>query len=55
MFELARASATPLVDQIVEQLAARIQDGRLIQGARLPSIRGLAQQLHASPYTVVDA
>ena len=55
MFELSRASSTPLVDQIVEQLAARVQDGRLAPGTRLPSIRGLAQQLRASPYTVVDA
>jgi len=55
MFELSRAGATPLVDQIVEQLAARIQDGRLTRGTRLPSIRGLARQLGASPYTVVDA
>jgi DNA-binding transcriptional MocR family regulator len=55
MFELARESTTPLVDQIVERLSALIQDGQLGVGTRLPSIRKLATLVGASPFTVVDA
>ncbi|HTY50740.1 MAG TPA: winged helix-turn-helix domain-containing protein, partial [Steroidobacteraceae bacterium] len=55
MFPLSRTSSMPLVDQIVAQLAARVQDGRLAPGTRLPSIRQLAGLTGASTYTVVDA
>jgi len=54
MFELARDSQVPLVDQIVERLSGLIQEGRLAAGTRLPSIRKLAAQIGASPFTVVD-
>jgi DNA-binding transcriptional MocR family regulator len=55
MFELARESPVPLVDQIVERLSRLIQDGQLVAGTRLPSIRKLAVQVGASAFTVVDA
>jgi DNA-binding transcriptional MocR family regulator len=55
MFELTRDSSVALVDQIVGRLSALIQDGRLAAGTRLPSIRKLAAQIGASPFTVVDA
>ncbi len=55
MFELARDSSVPLVDQIVGRLSALIQDGQLATGTRLPSIRKLAALIGASPFTVVDA
>jgi DNA-binding transcriptional MocR family regulator len=55
MFELARDSQVPLVDQIVERLSRLIQDGQLADGTRLPSIRKLAVQVGASAFTVVDA
>ncbi|HTY50117.1 MAG TPA: PLP-dependent aminotransferase family protein [Steroidobacteraceae bacterium] len=55
MLALSRTSSTPLVEQIVEQLAARVQDGRLAPGTRMPSIRRLAGLTGASTYTVVDA
>jgi DNA-binding transcriptional MocR family regulator len=55
MFELARDSSVPLVDQIVERLSGLIQDGKLTAGTRLPSIRKLAALIGASPFTVVDA
>jgi DNA-binding transcriptional MocR family regulator len=55
MFELARESSVPLVDQIVERLSRLIQDGQLAAGTRLPSIRRLAAQVGASAFTVVDA
>jgi DNA-binding transcriptional MocR family regulator len=55
MLELARDSAVPLVDQIVERLSRLVQDGQLPPGTRLPSIRRLAAQVGASAFTVVDA
>lgn len=55
MFALARTSQVPLVDQIVDNLAALIRREQLQAGARLPSIRKLAALVGASPYTVADA
>jgi DNA-binding transcriptional MocR family regulator len=55
MFELTRTSTLPLVDQIVERIGKLIQHGQLAEGTRLPSIRKLAKQVGASPFTVVDA
>jgi DNA-binding transcriptional MocR family regulator len=55
MFELIRDSAVPLVDQICERVTQLVRHGQLSAGARLPSIRKLARQLGASPFTVVDA
>ena len=55
MFELTRESSTPLVDQICEHVTRLVRDGQLPAGARLPSIRKLARQVRASPFTVVDA
>ncbi len=55
MIHLDRASHTPLVDQIVHQLAGLIQAGQLPAGSRLPSIRKLAATLAVSSATVVAA
>jgi DNA-binding transcriptional MocR family regulator len=55
MFELSRESAIPLVDQIAERLTQLVHQGQLPAGARLPSIRKLAQLVRASPFTIVDA
>jgi DNA-binding transcriptional MocR family regulator len=55
MFELTRDSAVPLVDQICERITQLVRHGQLPAGARLPSIRKLARQVGASPFTVVDA
>ena len=55
MFELSRDSHQPLVDQICERVTQLVRDGQLPAGARLPSIRKLARQVGASPFTVVDA
>jgi DNA-binding transcriptional MocR family regulator len=55
MFELARNSEVPLVDQICERFTQLVRHGQLSAGTRLPSIRKLARQLGASPFTVVDA
>jgi DNA-binding transcriptional MocR family regulator len=55
VFELARKSDVPLVDQIVERVIDLIRRGQLPDGARVPSIRKLAQLISVSPFTVVDA
>lgn len=55
MFELARKSDVPLVDQIVERFTQLIRRGQLPEGARVPSIRKLAKLIGVSPFTVVDA
>lgn len=55
MFELDRAAATPLADQIELRLRELIESGRLPPGARLSSIRQLAAKLSVSPNTVVGA
>jgi DNA-binding transcriptional MocR family regulator len=55
MFELSRDSAVPLVDQICERVTQLVRHGQLSGGTRLPSIRKLARQVSASPFTVVDA
>jgi DNA-binding transcriptional MocR family regulator len=55
MFELSRESDVPLVEQICERLTQLVRHGQLSAGTRLPSIRRLAKQVGASPFTVVDA
>src|SRR5580658_3217079 len=55
MFELSRESPVALVDQICERVTQLVRSGRLPSGTRLPSIRKLARQVSASPFTVVDA
>jgi DNA-binding transcriptional MocR family regulator len=55
MFELIRNSEVPLVDQICERIMQLARHGQLAPGTRLPSIRKLARQVSASPFTVVDA
>jgi DNA-binding transcriptional MocR family regulator len=55
VFELSRDSQVPLVEQICERLTQLVRQGQLAPGTRLPSIRRLARQIGASPFTVVDA
>ncbi len=55
MFELARDSTVPLVDQVADRITSLVEHGQLPAGARLPSIRKLAKLVGASPFTIVDA
>jgi len=55
LFTLDRESTVPLAAQIEQQLRRLLEHGQLAAGARLPSIRRLAQQLGVSPNTVVVA
>ena len=52
---LDRDCATPLVQQLTEQLQAWIEQQRLRPGARLPSIRTQARNLAVSPACVIEA
>ncbi|MBC8570368.1 GntR family transcriptional regulator [Zongyangia hominis] len=49
------ASATPLYEQIEQQIKNMILNGELSQGAPLPSIRMLAKELRVSIITVKRA
>jgi GntR family transcriptional regulator/MocR family aminotransferase len=50
-----RAAALPLWYQLSVRVRVLIADGRLRPGARLPSSRDLARQLHLSRNTVLAA
>ncbi|MDV9033949.1 PLP-dependent aminotransferase family protein [Pseudomonas sp. RAC1] len=52
---LDRLAATPLAQQLTEQLQAWIEQQRLRPGTRLPSIRSLARTLAISHGCVIDA
>lgn len=48
-------SALPPYEQIRAALAARIADGSLVAGTRLPPVRALARELKLAPGTVARA
>ncbi|WP_198320927.1 aminotransferase-like domain-containing protein [Azohydromonas aeria] len=55
MFTLTKDAAVPLTEQIVRHFAQRIDEGALLPGARLPSVRQLAARLEVSVHTVLAA
>jgi DNA-binding transcriptional MocR family regulator len=55
MLELVRASPVPLGDQIVDGFAGMIEQRKLAEGTRLPSVRQLARKLGIGVFTVVTA
>ncbi|MBQ0961466.1 PLP-dependent aminotransferase family protein [Ideonella sp. 4Y11] len=55
MLNLQPTSATPLVTQIVDGLAAQIDEGALRAGTKVPSIRQFAHAHQVSVFTVVEA
>jgi GntR family transcriptional regulator/MocR family aminotransferase len=55
LIHLDDAGTRPLRDQIYEWLRLEILEGRLAEGARLPSSRALANGLGVSRFTVTDA
>jgi GntR family transcriptional regulator/MocR family aminotransferase len=55
LIELDREAPEPLRRQLERRLREAIEDGSLPDGARLPSSRGLAEQLAVSRGVVVDA
>ncbi|MBU0955763.1 MAG: PLP-dependent aminotransferase family protein [Spirochaetes bacterium] len=55
LLEIYKDDDSPLYVQIVEALRARVGDGRLRPGDRLPSVRKLSDQLGVNPATIVAA
>ncbi len=55
MIDLDTASATPPFEQIRSQLAAQVDSGALQPGDRLPTVRGLAEELGVATGTVARA
>ena len=53
--QIATGDPRPIGKQIVDAVRMRIATGDLAPGARLPSVRGLAQQLTINPNTVAKA
>jgi DNA-binding transcriptional regulator YhcF (GntR family) len=49
------ASAVPPFEQVRSQFAAQIADGTLVVGTRLPTVRGLADDLGLAVNTVARA
>lgn len=49
------SSMQPIYEQIVNQIKAIIMNGKLKEGAILPSVRTLAKDLHVSALTVKKA
>jgi DNA-binding transcriptional regulator YhcF (GntR family) len=52
---LDQNSAEPLSDQLSASLSRRIHRGSLAPGARLPTVRALAEELELAPNTVAKA
>jgi DNA-binding transcriptional MocR family regulator len=54
-FQLDRSNPVALYQQIIEHFKARIADGRLPAGARLPTVRQLASELGVTRLTIQNA
>ncbi|MEM8996947.1 MAG: GntR family transcriptional regulator [Acidobacteriota bacterium] len=55
MIHIATGDARPIFQQIVDGFRLKIATGELEPGARLPSVRALAQELTINPNTVARA
>ncbi|WP_018150353.1 aminotransferase-like domain-containing protein [Leeia oryzae] len=55
MFQIDKTRSVSLAEQIVQQMEGRITAGKLAEGARLPSVRQLADKLGVSLFTIVTA
>lgn len=52
---ISNSSMEPLYEQIIRQIKAGIIEKKLLEGAMLPSVRGLAKDLKISALTVKKA
>ncbi len=52
---ISNANASPIYEQIAQQIKSAILQGELVEGAILPSIRSLANDLHVSVITTKRA
>jgi len=55
MITIDQSSSTPPYEQVRRQLLDQISRGELATGARLPTVRTLAEQLSIAPNTVARA
>jgi DNA-binding transcriptional regulator YhcF (GntR family) len=51
-FTVDSSSRVTLYEQLMTQFRARLDDGTLIAGTKLPTVRQLATDLAVAPYTV---
>lgn len=51
-FTVDPASSVTLYQQLITQFRAQLDDGTLIAGTKLPTVRQLATDLSIAPYTV---
>ena len=54
-FVLDAASPSPLHEQLRIQLIEQVRSGELPAGAKLPTVRGLAEELSVAPNTIAKA
>lgn len=52
MFSVDHASSVTLYEQLMRQFRAHLEEGTLIAGTKLPTVRQLATDLEVAPYTV---
>ncbi|MFM1723447.1 MULTISPECIES: GntR family transcriptional regulator [Rhodococcus] len=50
--EIDHASSTPPFEQLRTQILELVKSERLVAGTKIPTVRGLASQLHIAPNTV---
>lgn len=53
--QITTGDPRPIFKQIVDGIRMQIADGSLVEGSKLPSVRGLAMQLTINPNTVAKA
>ncbi|WP_072806972.1 GntR family transcriptional regulator [Rhodococcoides yunnanense] len=49
------ASKTPLFEQLRAGILAQVRSGKLIAETKIPTVRGLAEELGIAPHTVAKA
>lgn len=55
LIQISAGDTRPISRQIVDAVRLKIATGELADGAQVPSVRGLAQQLGVNPNTVAKA
>nr|WP_296774064.1 GntR family transcriptional regulator [Rhodococcus sp. (in: high G+C Gram-positive bacteria)] len=53
--EVDSASKTPLFEQVRAAILEQVRSGELIAETKIPTVRGLAEELSVAPHTVAKA